>query len=859
MTPEHLPPGRAALWPEGHTIGRYEIVRLLGSGGMGQVYLARDARLQRLVALKCVDRRLAADSAERHLMLREARAAAGLTHPGIAHVYDVLDHDGDIVIVMEFAAGTSLRGRLAQGPCSVDETLRIGATIADALAHAHANGLVHCDIKPANIQLLPDGAVKILDFGVARRVVLPAQATTMEGQALLGGTPGYMSPEQAFGLPVDARSDVYSLGVVLFEMLTAKRPFESARPGASSIASALAEAAGGEQPADGVAGRLRTAIARALEHDPALRYQSAAEMRDALRGAAESKAGRLPSRSRRGRKVLLGWAIVVALLLIVSGIGVRLQRGPADPVLMVGPLTTAAGEVDVALAQGIAEMVFSEMSTVRELAVVRPSSSSADPDPAAAARASGATMILTGSVRGGPERAPSVHLELRSAPAWEVSWTRAYAVPARGYLGLRRTITRDVLQALTHAGAVPLSLPAAAAPAAPDPEAFAEYVKGRAALERRDLPGSIDRAVQAFEAAIARDQDFSLAHAGLAEASWLKYRTTDDSTWVVRGQQAAERAVETDSTSAQAHYSLGLLLDATGRSDEAVAELRAALDLQPLNDDAHRLLGRVLARRGRYEEGLAELQKAVAIRPGFWQNHIEVGLTHFEAGNYECAIASFMQVTALQPESPRGFLMLGAAQMARDELPAALDAFTRAITLQPDADAYTNIGTIQYWLGQYQRAYESNRQAIHLRPTEPLFHRNLGDVEMQLNRQAAALASYRRARMLTEAQLRVNPADPLLQSRLAVYEAKLGRLAPAADLIRTALVKGRGNAEVLYNAAVVQALDGQRAAAIASLTSAIQTGISGQVARRDHDLSVLHSPEFDQITAGGAPAGRRCS
>jgi tetratricopeptide (TPR) repeat protein len=339
----------------------------------------------------------------------------------------------------------------------------------------------------------------------------------------------------------------------------------------------------------------------------------------------------------------------------------------------------------------------------------------------------------------------------------------------------------------------------------------------------------------------------------------LKYSTTDESSWVVLGQAAAERAVQTDPASAQAHYALGLLLDATGKSDQAVSELRTAIDLQPMNDDAHRLLGRVLAKRGQSEDGLAELQKAVAIRPGFWQNHIEVGLTHFEAGSYDCAIGSFMQVTALQPESPRGFLALGAAQMARDDLPAALEAFTRATALQPDADAYTNIGTIEYWLGQYQKAYDSNQHAIRLRETEPLFHRNLGDVELKLKRTANARTSFERAKSLTEAQLRVSPGDALLESRLAVYEAKLGHAAPASAGIAKALQRGSGNAEVLYNAAVVQALGGQRAAAMTSLAAAIKTGISGQVARRDDDLAVLHSPEFDQVTRGGRSVARRCS
>ena len=267
--------------PPGSTIGRYEIVRMLGSGGMGRVYLARDLRLERLVALKCLDPRVAERDTDRGAILREARAAAGLTHPGIAHVYDVIDDQGEIVLVMEYVAGTSLRDRLAAGPCTVEESVRIAATISDALTDAHAAGIVHCDIKPANIQLLSNGSVKILDFGVARRFTLSPQATTLEGQAALGGTPGYMSPEQVFGLPVDQRSDLFSLGIVLFEMLTTRLPFASSANWSDAKRTTRGELATNEA----VPEALRQIVYRAIQRDASLRFQNAAEMRDALRTA----------------------------------------------------------------------------------------------------------------------------------------------------------------------------------------------------------------------------------------------------------------------------------------------------------------------------------------------------------------------------------------------------------------------------------------------------------------------------------------------------------------------------------------------------------------------------------------------
>ena len=306
----------ASPLPPGSRIGPYEVVRLLGTGGMGQVYLARDARLERVVALKLVFRGVADDPVARAQVLREARAAAGLTHPGIAQVFDVIDHQGAIVMVMEYVEGTSLRDRLEQGPCGVEESVRIAITIADALAHAHASGVIHCDIKPANIQLLPAGGVKILDFGIARRVVGQSSETTVS-QGGVAGTPGYMSPEQALGLSLDHRSDVFSLGVVLFEMLSGARPFDGGGPRwFDALYVLLADAPDCSPLGSGTPAALRDVIARALQWDPAARFQNAGELQQALqevlRGFEPSPA---PVPERRSNRLLPIALAVVALTL----------------------------------------------------------------------------------------------------------------------------------------------------------------------------------------------------------------------------------------------------------------------------------------------------------------------------------------------------------------------------------------------------------------------------------------------------------------------------------------------------------------------------------------------------------------
>ena len=280
-------PSDVSLLAAGTRIGPYEIVRLLGAGGMGQVYLARDARLERVVALKRVVRGVADDPVAHARVLREARAAGSLTHPGIAQVYDVIDDSGALVIVMEYVEGMSLRDRLEQGPCGVTESIRICMTVADALGHAHAAGVVHCDIKPANIQLLPSGGVKILDFGIARRFAARPSQTT-EAQGGVAGTPGYMSPEQALGRTLDQRSDLFSLGVVLFEMLAGKRAFDvgGGPRWFDAVYALLGNTPDYSRLGPNAPAALREVITRVLQWDPAARFQDAGEFQQALARSA---------------------------------------------------------------------------------------------------------------------------------------------------------------------------------------------------------------------------------------------------------------------------------------------------------------------------------------------------------------------------------------------------------------------------------------------------------------------------------------------------------------------------------------------------------------------------------------------
>ena len=304
-------------------MAQFRIVERIGKGGMGVIYRAVDERLGREVAIKLLPRAFEADEERRRRFLREARAAAQVAHPNLITVFEIDEADGRIFIAMELVDGKSLRDRLAAGRLPLDEALRITREIARGVARAHASGIVHRDLKPDTVMLASDGSVKVLDFGLAKQHVVDlARADTQTDEGRIVGTPEYMSPEQAAGRAVDARSDVFSLGVILYELCAGTRPFRGA-----SAMEVLASVIRDQPPPPDVAAELRELIARCLEKEPARRLASAGELLDALE--------RLPAHSPRRRlRVVAFAAVALAIVGTVAAIA-RRQHTPSPSPMFI--------------------------------------------------------------------------------------------------------------------------------------------------------------------------------------------------------------------------------------------------------------------------------------------------------------------------------------------------------------------------------------------------------------------------------------------------------------------------------------------------------------------------------------------
>jgi serine/threonine-protein kinase len=861
------------------SLGPYRLVEKIGAGANGEVYLAEDTRLHRRVAIKTLSVLEGDRLADvRRWVLREARAAARLNHPNIAAVYDVLETDDAGHIIMEYVPGQNLSRRIRDGPLRPPRALEIGVQLAEALAAAHDRGVIHRDLKPSNVMLTPEGTVKILDFGLARTHAIddasaPLRSSQWTGEARkIVGTPAYIPPEHYMGEPADARGDIYSLGVTLFELFTGVRPFEGRSSGdlTAAILSDPTPHARDRNPA--VPEALDAIVYRAMARLPDQRFHSAREVAEELKRAgaqlydAATKSGAAalspaqpvaPAggalraiRTATGRRPVLSAAaaIAVAAGLFAALAPPRSSRASAAsgelPVVAVLPLTTTSGHTeDEALAAGIADTLSTALSEVPGLSVVsrtamlpfRDRKKSTDE----IATSLGATLLIDGALQRSGDKL-RVAVSLLRPGSKVVAWSRGYDGSFENVFALQREVADAAADALRLTLSPDTRRRVERAPTT-SVDAFADYAQGRAFLERRDVAGNVGRAIEQLQHAIAKDPHFARAHAAAGEAYWYRFGETSDSTWAVRARDATAEALRLDPDDASVRFSLATIYAGTGRTEAAVEELRRVVSVQPWNDEAHRLLGHLLARAGKLEEGLSELSRAIALRPNMWTHHQSLGMAYFRAGRYQDAVHAFERVTELQPDSSWGFQMLGTAQHAIGDRQNAIRNYERAIHIASDAAAYSNLGTLYFAEGRIENAIEAYKRALKLSPNSPATHRNLGDAYTALGDRARSRECYVRAVDLTETLLREHPNDGPTLAKLAVYEAKLGRFAAALHHLQDALERAPGDADVLYKAAIVHALRGDDEEAASRLEDALKHGYSAIFARDDPDLKALRN------------------
>ncbi|MCA1650243.1 MAG: tetratricopeptide repeat protein, partial [Acidobacteria bacterium] len=804
----------------GQSVGPFRVLDKLGSGGMGEVYLAEDTRLGRKVALKSPSASWLSDSNARERLQREARAAARLNHPRIAAVYDVLELAGRPYIVMEYVEGETLAASLRRGPMLLERAVALGLDLTDALAAAHAAGVIHRDLKPGNIILTGTGDLKVLDFGLAKTLQREDDANlTHPGQVL--GTPGYVAPEQLLGKPADVRCDVYSAGAILYEMLTGRAPFEQGDSMGRALAALMERVPPPHQVNVTVPRDLSDVVQRAMARDPADRYQTADALRDALQRAAASL-GNTPTRlfgasAETHPRNRMRWQVAVAVAALLAVAGVPFARWwtnreagkPAAtepvrpvPVIAVLPFDNLSGDPSLHyVGAGVADTTSTSLASLPTVSVIARSqihdAMQRDSDIGRICRALGASYVVSGSVQKVGQRLrinvnllnPEGRIVAGSGSTYEDDFANLFTLQRRIAEGLSSRVV-GTLSDTQRAGL-------SRSPTR-DVEALSRYWQGRALLDTPVRKGAIDAAVEHFNEAIRRDPQFALAHAGLGDAFWLRYTETKNPEDATAALAAIERAKSVDPEDPLVHLSLAQSYQRTGRIDEAARELEAVITLRPTNDDAHRLLGAIYEQKGKMPEALAEYKRAIAIRPEYPRNHAGLGAFYFRTGQLADAAIEFQRVTELQPDDPTGYLNLGAAFHAAGDTRRAVANYRHANEISPTDVALSNLGALYHGEGRFDDAIAAYGAAIKLTPGVPNFHRNLGDAYRAKGDEPAARDAYARAIDMAQRMLSVNAGDAEALSIMAICEAKLGRFDRARSLAADAMRRAPESGAVLY-------------------------------------------------------------
>ncbi|GAB4315072.1 MAG: hypothetical protein Kow0074_02460 [Candidatus Zixiibacteriota bacterium] len=824
---------------EGRQIGRFELVAELGRGAMGVVYRGRDPHLGRQVAIKVLAPELASDEEMVTRFTDEARHASQLIHQNIATVFEAGPSPEGWYVAFELVEGQTLKAILSkEGVLDIDMAVNYILQTAEGLAAAHRGQVVHRDLKPENLIVTPEGVIKITDFGLAKRMGDPGK--TRAGTIL--GTAFYMAPEQAKGMPVDFRADWFSLGVMAYEMVTGKRPFDGYHE------MAILYAVVNEAPEPVASLRQDTpaplieSIDRMMAKDADARLCDIAELRTLLAPAGTSKV----ERSSPG--------IGIPTKSMATPSAPATVSADAPPILAVLPLENKSPDPEFAyLAEGFAEDIGATLSQCERFEVLghdrvlngKPESGSSDEWAAAL----GARYVLYGSLfRAGDKL--KLRLSLRDRSTGKVDWTQAFAGNRDDIFEFQEDVAQQVLQALT--GEAPTRSFVARPSTTSNAEAYDFYLRGRD-YYRREGHENLEFAISMFDKALAIDSQYAAAHAAMADAyaqMYLMYYDRDTK-WLKKAETAAKTALMIDSNLPEAHRALGRVMMEYGQNDDAIEQFQVAIKKNPEFYEAYRTLAWIYQGMRQYNDSISWGEKSLRIKPMDRETYLLLGLNYLDLRDWDKARHHFERAIELSPDYGRAYLHLGNVHQKTGDLQGAVKLYKTALKFLTDINAYLDLGWAQLLNRELREAREAYNRLITEGALEFLAFYYLGVIDELDDKPDKASGRFESVISICRRQLSSDPANPYCLMTLAQSQARMGQHELAITSSAKAGKIEEGNGAITLELARVLALVGDEPGAVHAIEQALRQPMGPSI------FEVKNDPHFDKLDLSHFPGGSR--
>jgi serine/threonine-protein kinase len=852
--------------PPGSEFGpRYRIDALLGQGGMGRVYKAYDKELDRTVAIKVVRQGMMGEADALKRFKQELLLASKISHKNILRIHDMGSVGDTRFITMAFIEGRDLHQIIKDNPkMPLDRVLKYARQLADALAAAHAEGVVHRDLKPQNLLVDKDDNLYVSDFGLAKSFEEGAVGMTKTGAFL--GTPRYMSPEQVEGRPADQRSDLYAYGLILYELLAGDVPFtgESTLKVMYQRIQETPKSPKLLNPA--LPNWIVRITMRCLEREADKRYQSAYEILADLQGGASGSAG--GSRSVQiqlpdfGAKKWIWVAGAFAAIMILGatiavvkhwiswpGAGTPGASGASGvPPLASGrfvavlPLQVVGDQSQLGyLAEGIEEALSAKLFQLKDVRVASTDAAGKidqkQPLPKIA-RSLGANLLVLGTLQGSGTK---IRIDMRVEDVADTKrlWSKEFEGGTNDLFALEDQIYGQLVTAL-NINASNEELAKAEARPTDNLAAYDLYLRGRNSLRGHDGK-SIQAALDYFDQALKSDRTFALAYTGVADASLRMYRTKKDGFWTQKALAAAQQAEQLNDKLPEVHSTMGSVYRVTGKYSEAITELKRSISLAPNSDEAYRRLGSAYLESGQGKEAIEAFQKAIQLNPYFWGNQNSLGDAYMGLGDYPRALEAFQQVTALEPEIDAGYENVGVVYVQQNKCQESIPYLQKALQIEPYFSTYSNLGTAYFCLKQYTNSVEMFEKAVQLNPNDTQTMVNLADAYRWAGQKDKARTIYEQSISLGYKELQTNPQDSGVMMQVALSYAKIGNAQEADRYIRRARAIDKRNVNYMYAEAEIDALLGRVPEALKALKEALDNHYPAESAASDPELANLQS------------------